>query len=168
MQPSEEIEILGVTLNSSYNPTSHVEKRTSLCRRSIYRLTTSGMSYPGLEADAKGHIWNTIGAPTVQYGMESINMSTKHVSTAQTDIIKKVMGFTKRSHHTHLLQALNIPSFEQCLEQNMRKLYHSLMVTDTPAGALQTRLLARYISTGHLVPLSLLDRLIHVSRGHDP
>ena len=48
----------------------------------------------------------------------------------------------------------------------MRRLYHRLMLTDTPAGAVQRRLLARHASTGHLVKHSVLARL--VSRGHDP
>ena len=148
---------------------SHVDKRTSLCRRSIFRLSPSGMCYPGLEADAKAHIWNTIGAPTIQYGMECVDLSRKnkqHLSTVQTNIIKNVMGLSKRSHHTHLLQALRIPSFDQYLDLSIRRLYNRLMVTDTPAGALQTRLLARYTSTGHVIKHTLLARLL--SRLHDP
>ena len=169
IQPSEEVDILGVTISSTYNSTSHVNKRTSLCRRSIYRLSTSGMCYPGLEAGAKAHIWNVIGAPTIQYGMECLDLNRKNsqqLSTCQTNIIKNVMGFSKRCHHTHLLQALRISSFDQDLDLAMRRLYHRVMLTDTPAGAVQTRLLARYTSTGHLVKHSLLARL--VSRGHDP
>ena len=169
MQPSDEIEILGVTMSSKSTPTSHVDKRTSLCRRSIYRLSPSGMCYPGLEAGAKAHIWNTIGAPTIQYGMECVDLSKKnmqHLSKVQTNIIKNVMGLSKRSHHTHLLQALSIPSFDQYLDLSIRRLYNRLMVTDTPAGALQTRLLARYTTTGHVIKHTLLARLL--SRLHDP
>ena len=169
ISPSEEVDILGVTMSPTYNFTSHVNKRTSLCRRSIYRLSTSGMCYPGLEAGAKAHIWNVIGVPTIQYGMECIDLNAKNskqLSTCQTNIIKNVMGFNKRCHHTPLLQALHISSFNQDLDLAMRRLYHRLMLTDSPAGALQTRLLARYTATGHLVKHSLLARL--VARGHDP
>ena len=156
-------------MSSKSTSTSHVDKRTSLCRRNIFRLSPSGMFYPGLEADAKAHIWNTIGAPTIQYGMECVDLSRKnkqHLSTVQTNIIKNVMGLSKRSHHTHLLQALRIPSFDQYLDLSIRRLFHRLMITDTPAGALQTRLLARYTTTGHVIKHTLLARLL--SRHHDP
>ena len=167
--PSKEVEILGVTLDANLNSTVHVEKRSSLCRRSVYRLSTVGMCYPGLEAGAKVHIWNTVGAPTLHYGMECIHLSrrsTQTLSSCQTTIIKSVMGFNKRSHHTSLLHALNVPSFEEYRDLASRRLFNRVMASDTPAGAFHTRLLARYTATGHLVKNTLLHRI--VSRGHDP
>jgi hypothetical protein len=127
------------------------------------------MCYPGLDAEAKAHIWNAVGAPTLQYGMECVQLSNKskrQLSSTQSTIIKNVMGLSKRCHHTHLLKALGIPSFEQYLDLATRRLYHRLMLTDTPAGAFQTILLARYTATGYLVKNSLLARII--SGGHDP
>ena len=167
--PSKEVEILGVTLDVNLSSTGHVDKRASLCRRTVYRLSTAGMCYPGLEAGAKVHIWNTVGAPTLQYGMEGIHLSAKNtqtLSSCQTTIIKSVMGFSKRSHHTSLLRALSVPSFHEYRDLATRRLFNRVMSSDTPAGAFQTRLLARYTATGHLVKNTLLQRII--SRGHDP
>ena len=101
--------------------------------------------------------------------MESISLSKKDqrlLSTSQTSIIKHVMGFPKRYHHSALLQALDIPSFKENLDLACRRLYHSLMLSNTPAGILQTKLLSRYLTSGHLTKDTLLHRL--VKSGHDP
>ena len=169
IQPSEEVEILGVSMSHNFDFSSHVNKRASLCRNSILRLPPSGMCYPGLEAGAKAQVWNAVGAPTIQYGMECVHLNaknTRQLYSSQTNIIKSIMGLNKRCHHTHLLKALQISSPDESLDLAMRRLYHRMMLNDTPAGALQTRLLARFTTTGRLGKYTLLARLL--SRGHDP
>ena len=113
-----EIDILGVCVNQSIIYEKHVENRTKACRGSIFRLTSIGMSYPGLRADAKAYIWNSVGAPALLYAIECIPLSisqSNHIKYVQGSIIKKVIGFSKRSHHSPLVHALDISTTEELI-----------------------------------------------------
>jgi hypothetical protein len=164
-----EIDILGVTFNQELSYNSHVQKRLTSTRRKIIGLTSTGMSYPGLASDVKSYLWNTIGAPTLSYGMDSIALSVKDnniLKSAQGSIIKKALGFSKRSRHTSLLQALKIPAVPDLIKRNTAGLFHRIFKICSPARKLQSSFLANYLLSGQTVKNSLLDRVIKA--GYSP
>ena len=67
----------------------------------MFKLASFGMSYPGLNSDAKAFLWNTIGYPILAYDMESIDLLEcviKHLNSMQGNTIKRVTGIDKHSH----------------------------------------------------------------------
>jgi hypothetical protein len=129
------IELLGVTIDTQGRYDTHICNRISACRRSIFRLSSCGMSYPGLNANVKTYLWKSIGAPTLLYGTECIPLSKsnlKDINSTQGTIVKSVMGVSKRSHHTELLQALNIEKVDSVVTRNSLNFYNRLFKVDSP------------------------------------
>ena len=160
---SEDAVVLGVTFTSSLHSAPHVKSRIRKCQQGMFKLSSMGLSYPGLNSDVKAFLWNSIGSPILTYGMESIQLSKsniKELKTTQGNIIKRVMGINKRSHNSDLLKALSIPSIEDLIQINCLRLYKNVFKTDTPAKDLQSVLLANYILNGRLVKGTLLYRVV--------
>lgn len=161
------VEILGVTFNSNGNYDTHIHKRINACRRNMYRLSVAGMSYPGLATDAKPYLWNSIGAPTLLYGLDSVPLSRNQINnlkSVQGCTIKRVMGISKKSHHTNLMDAMGVVNPETIIANNTIGLYRRIMQVDTPARSLQIRALANYMLTGSVIPGTLLHRLLNLGR----
>ena len=89
-----------------------------------------------------------------------MNIYIKVLKTTQGNSIKRFMGLNKRSHHSKLLKALNIPPVEEVIQKNTIGLYRNIFKTDTPARELQSVLLARYISKGSIIKGTLLERIL--------
>ena len=70
------------------------------------------------------------------------------------------MGLNKRSHHSKLLKALNIPSVDDVIKKNSLCLYINIFRSNTPASELQSILLARYIIKGTIIKGTLLERVL--------
>ena len=160
---SKEVEILGVTFSSDNKPSSHIQKRITSCRKSIYSLSAVGMSYPGIHTDIKAHIWKTVGTPTLLYGMDSLSLSPKDcniLSSTATSLIKSVLGLPKRSHHSNILEALDIPSITREVKYATVGLYQRIFRETSPTCALQTRLLSRYLLTGQCINGTLLSSVV--------
>ena len=103
------------------------------------------------------------------YGMECIHLKKSdidHCKSIQGSIIKKITGFVKRSHHSYLLQALNIFPFNELLCKNTISLCKRLGVINCYARDLYSRILASYILTGKCAKGTLVDRV--VTTGHSP
>lgn len=95
--------------------------------------------------------------------MESIAISKndlKVLKTTQGNIIKRIMGINKRSHHSKLLNALTIPSVEDVIAKNSLRLYHNIFKTDTPARDLQSTFLSKYLIKGCITKGSLLEKVV--------
>ena len=131
-QPLEtvnQLDILGINYASDGKSNLHVDNRIKKCRNCFYGLRESGMSYPGLASEAKSHIWKTVLRPCLFYGCETIELSNRNVSsleTLQSNLIKSVHGLGARSHHSKLLQALNIPTISEVVKQNVMSLFNIL------------------------------------------
>ena len=165
----DSVEILGVTIENNLNYSSHVQKRTTVCRQRLYGLTSVGMSYPGLASETKAYLWNSIGAPMITYGMDSVNLTNanlKQLRSVQGNVIKRVMGIPKRSHHSELLEALRIPATNELVKVNTQKLYHRIFKCKSPARDIQQRFLANYLTNNEVIPGTLIQRLI--SQGVSP
>ena len=107
---SDEAPILGVTFTSDSSSERHVKNRVRKCQQSMFGMASIGLSYPGLSSEVKAFLWNSIGNPILLYGMESIGITKNELNilkTTQGNIIKRVMGINKRSHHSKL-QTLRI------------------------------------------------------------
>ena len=166
---SEDASVLGVTFTSSMSYGTHVKNRIRKCQQGIFGLTSMGLSYPGLNSDVKAFLWNTIGSPTLIYGMESISLSKsdfKNLKTTQGNIIKRFIGVNKRAHHSDLFRALNITSVENVIKNNCLRLYQNIFKADTPARDFQSVLLTNYILEGKLIKGTLLYKVVNY--GQDP
>lgn len=162
-------DILGITFDTSQSCASHVDNRINASRRRIYSLANIGMSYPGLASGAKTHIWNSVGAPMMAYGMDCVTLSkgqVRQLKTAQASTIKRVMGIPQRSHNTNLLRALHIESIDDVINKSAKNLFHRIFQCDSPARDLQSRLLASYTESRKTIKGTLVDRL--VSMGASP
>ena len=164
-----EVELLGVTIDNKGSYNSHVSKRISACRRSMFRLSPYGMCYPGLHASVKSYLWKAIGAPTLLYGSDCIPLSSNNIKdliSSQGTIIKNVLGLSKRNHHTNLMHALDIKKVDDMVMKNTVNFYNRIFKVDTPLSNLQYKFLSHYIATGKLIKGSILQRI--VSAGHSP
>ena len=159
---SNEVEILGVTFSADRNPDLHITNRMSACRKAMYSLSSAGMSYPGLHASVKSHIWKTIGVPSLLYGMESLAISANgfnKLSCAATNTLKSVFGIPKRSHHSDLLRALKIQPVTENIKFLAASLFHRIFKENSPTRELQARLLARQMVTGTCINGTLLSQI---------
>ena len=148
---SEEVDILGITFQSNKKSDAHINNRVSACRKSVFALASAGMSYPGLNSDIKAYIWKTIGIPTLSYGMDCLPLTEKDInrmSSVCTSHVKSILGIPKRSHHSAVMEALNIPSMSKVIQRAKAGLWHRIFQVDSPVRELQARLLSRYLLCG--------------------
>ena len=166
---SEETTILGVNLTNNLKAKSHIKNRIRACNQSVFKFTTAGLSYPGLNCEVKTHIWNTVNCPVLTYGLETLHITNSEMGdlrSAQGSIVKRGLGLSKRSHYHRVLQACNITPIEEVIAENAARLYHNIFQCDTPAKEFQCLLLSSYVLTGKAEIGTLLDRVIKA--GHNP
>ncbi|CAL4133541.1 unnamed protein product, partial [Meganyctiphanes norvegica] len=166
---SEDTTILGVNLTNNLKAKPHIKNRIRACNQSVFKLTTAGLSYPGLNCEVKTHIWNTVNCPVLTYGLETLHITNSEMGdlkSAQGSIVKRGLGLSKRSHYHRVLQACNIKPIEEVIAENAARLYHSIFQCDTPAKEFQCLLLSSYVLTGKAEIGTLLDRVIKA--GHNP
>ena len=166
---TDETTILGVNFTKNLKANSHIKNRIRACNQSVFKFTSAGLSYPGLNCEVKTHIWNTINCPVLTYGLETIQISNSELGdlkSAQGSIVKRGLGLSKRSHYHRVLQACNINPVEVVISNNTARLYHNIFQCDTPAKEFQALLLSSYILTGKAEHGTLLDRVI--KSGHEP
>ena len=164
---TEDALVLGVTFTHDLSSGKHVRNRIRKCQQSMFGMASIGLSYPGLSSEVKAFLWNSVGNPILLYGMESIAITKgdmKVLKTTQGNIIKRITGINKRSHHSNLLKALSIPQVEDVITKNSLRLYHNIFKTDTPARDLQSTLLSKYLIKGSITKGSLLERIITAGR----
>ena len=158
----EEMEILGVTFSSHRSSSAHIAKRKGRCSKAFYSLSQAGMLNPGLQPSVKSYLWGSVCRPALVYGCESVALSPrelKELESTQGTLIKRCLHIGKRSHHTPLLSALNIPSLERSIATYACRLYNSVMQIPSPCRDLYVCLAARYLANRQLVPGTLPDRL---------
>ena len=94
-------------------------------------LSDVGMCYLGIMSDAKSYLYRYICQTTLMYGLDAINLSAPvltKLQNTQGSIMKRVCGIQKRSHHTRLLRAIDIPDVSR-LEASYRNQYpHYILV----------------------------------------
>ena len=163
MHNVDSLDTLGVTFNKSGTADTHIENRASSARRAFYKAMSQGVNYPGLSSELKGYLWRTWVSPVLSYGVATLPITTgqlKDMDRVQTKQIKQFMGLGNRTHHTHLLGALEIKKMSCVLVQMLRSLYHRVFLSDTPYRTLVTHQLADYISNKSLVKGTLIYKMV--------
>ena len=169
IQLQTSMEILGVKFDSVGKYTSHVNSRISASRRSMFKLSSIGFQYPGLNTSVKSYLMKSVCCPTMLYAMDCIPLCRSDIGllkSAQGGIIKNVMGLSKRHHHSQLLNALKIPVVTDVISKNTYSFYHRALCVRSPVQQLQSRFLAQYILNGEVIKNTLLDKLL--MQGHIP
>jgi len=98
-----QLDILGIIYSQDRSPSKYLELRKNKCRRAAFGLAGMGFCYPGSHTSVKEHLWKTICAPTLTYGMEAISMpkkSLREVESTQGTIMKTCLGLPKWHHHS--------------------------------------------------------------------
>ena len=166
---SDETTILGVNFTNDLKAGSHIKNRIRACNQSVFKFSTSGALYPGLNCKVKTHLWNTINCPVLSYGLETIHISNadlEELKTTQGTVIKRGLGLNKRSHYHRVLKACDITPIEKIISNNAARLYHNIFQCNTPARTFQSLLLSSYIITGRAETGTLLDRVVRA--GYKP
>ena len=89
--------------------------------------------------------------------MSSSAIQLRRLEYVQGRLIKQSLGFSKLSHNTALLKALNIEKTEDIVNRNVLSFCNKIFKVESPARQLMQHLLSRFI---------LLDRV--VSMGESP
>ena len=158
-----QVQILGTAFSSPMSSVSHVNQRAQACRRAMYSLSEVGCSYPGLSTHVKCHLWRSVGLPTLLFGCDTIHVNKTQLNkleAVQATTVKRVLGLPVRSHHSKLLQAVEIYPVEDRLKANTKSLWWRTFRVASPARTLCARLLGLYIADGTIVSGSLLDRVV--------
>ena len=166
---AETLEILGTMFTSNISCDAHIDKRVNASRRAMYALTSVGCSYPGLTTEVKVHLWKTIGLPSLLYHLEIFKLKPgqqKFIESVQSFIIKRIVGFPKRSNHTALLQAVNIDDVMSSVTRNTLSLWWRLFQVGNPTRKLQIKLMKEFYNANGLIPGTILQRV--VSAGFSP
>ena len=159
IQKSDSIDILGTVFSTS----SSCNKRAQACRCAMLGLTSVARCYPGLSTDVKANLYKTIGLPSLLYGIESVLLNQtlmRSLECAQPNIVKNIMGFDKRSHHSNLLHAVRIDNVETSVIRGILSLWYEIYQVDNPARVLSNAILCDYINNRHLIPGTLTHRVV--------
>jgi hypothetical protein len=159
---ADSIDILGVTFTAKTDFNQHVNNRITKCRNSSFSLSDVGMCYPGVMSDTKSYLFRSVCQPTLLYGLDAVNINInmmKKLENTQGGIMKRVCGIPKRSHHTQLLQSLNISSVNNMLIKSITSLYTRIFKVNSPLRDLCVYDLAVYMSCGKTIPGTITHRL---------
>ena len=157
------IDLLGVNVTSELNYSGHIENRIGACRRGVYALAPAGMTYPGLCTKAKVYLWKSVGAPLMFHSMDCIPIKRSNINnlySAQGKIIKNVLGFGKRNHHSILIQSLQIDSAERYITKSSLSFYNRIFAVDTPLLQLQCSALASFMLNGTSVENTIVNKIV--------
>ena len=158
----KEIETLGVIFRQDLDSAVHVNSRISKARRSMYRFSGVGISYPGLAA-AEAHVPKTVGVASLTYGLDSIHLkssSIRQLESAQGATIKSLMGIGKRCHHSALLSALHIQNVSDVIRRDTLSLGKRVLAIASPVRDLFIFLFSKAVITGQAVQGTLVDRIV--------
>ena len=159
----EELNILCITYSNKGTYSSHVNARCSAARRAIYRLSSVGLSYPGVHSHVKSYLWKSIGIPSLSYGMDCISLRKSDWSlleSTQGTIVKNLLGFGKRHHHSRLLKVMKIPNIVEVVKQDITSLAFRISRVESPTRSVLFYLLSKYFSHNVVIDGTLPFRLI--------
>lgn len=163
MENTDVLEILGVNFDDKCNGVSQVKARGIKCRRAYYNMSSIGMYYPGLTSETKSYLWKAVCLPSLIYGAEAIHLNEqaiKHLDSIQGGLIKQCLGISKSSHHSHLCTALRVAPVKNVMDQYVLNLWHNIFKSQSPVRDLCIHWLSIYIQRGHIIPGTLLSRVL--------
>ncbi len=169
VQIVDNVDILGVNFSADLNSSAHVQNRISSARRKAYSLLEYGLSYPGLDTEAKVCLWKASVCPVLLFGNSSLYINSndmKLLESFQSSTIKRIFGFPLRFHHTKLLEALGVRKIHAQIYQSKLSLYNRLFKANSIAKDINIALLATFIKYGDVIDGTLLDTVL--SGGFSP
>ncbi len=157
------VDILGINFNDRGKADSHCTNKITSSRRAFYGLSNVGMCETSLSAMVKSYLWKSVCSPSLLYGVECLPLTEKdrqQIDSAMGSMIKQSLRLSKFSHHSHLLQAMNIEPVSHSINTRITKLFAKSLSGSSPHRSLCTYLLSKYIYTGTIVKGTLLERVI--------
>ena len=88
------------------------------------------------------------------------------MESAQATLLKNILGFSKRSHHSNLLHAVKIDSVESSVNRAVLSLWWRIYQVDGPARLLCNALLNEFVKHKRLIPGTLIHRVAEM--GYSP
>ena len=126
------LDIVGVDFSSSGKYDDFINNRIQKCKRSMFALSSIGMSYPGLDTLNKVNLFKSICRPTLMYGVDCLNISKnnlKDIQSTQGFVMKHVCRLSKRAHHSDILKALDIDNASVLINNSMKCLFKHICST---------------------------------------
>ena len=74
--------------------------------------------------------------------------------------MKRSLGLSKFSHHSKLLEALNIPKVSDSINNMTVSLWKRIFNVDSPVRDLCTCFLSKYVLNGKCIPDTLMGRVV--------
>ena len=136
-----------------------------LLHRAMYALASMGCSYPGLATEVKVHLWKTVGLTSLLYNLEISKLKPgqhEFIESVQSSITKRIVVFSKLSHHTALLQAVNIDDVMSSVTRTTLPLWWQLFQVDNHARKLQIKLMKEFFNRNDLIPGTILQSVVSV------
>ena len=115
----------------------------------------------------KQYMFKAICIPTLLYGTECINlnnMDRKCLNSSQGALVKSMCGLGPRSHHSSLLRAMHIDTVTTSIENQTISTFKRTCNVNSPTRKVYIQQLSSYILHGHIVPGTMIDRLIGYGR----
>ena len=119
--------------------------------------------WPACASVVKSYMWRVLCQPVLLYGLECVNVSCRMVrdlETLQGNLVKQVLGLSKSSHASGLLQAMAVFSIRECVKTQSTSLMRHIFSTQFPVQGLTNYFLSQYIVKGELAPGTLVECLI--------
>ena len=97
------------------------------------------------------------------YSAECLALSKKSSETLQSSqggVMKQVCGLGKRSRHSALLEAMNIPPVRTKIQENTISMYKRICSVNSSTRDVCISLLNMYISDKIVIPGTLVERIV--------
>ena len=87
----------------------------------------------------------------------------KQLESTQSSTIKRILGFSQRSHHSNVFRAVNICSIKTLIDKAVLSLWYRVFQVKTPTRVLCASLLSQYILGSPPVSGTLIDRVVKLN-----
>ena len=164
LENCDSLDILGTNFNKLGDAKGHVSNRISSCRRRKYSLVSAGMCYGGLNTSAKSYLWTSMCAPSLTYNCEAINLRSTDITSMekfQGGCVNQMMCVGKRSHHSNLVCAMDIPSVKHLIMNKALSLYNNLFLVDSPLRDINMVFLNEFCLNNRLYSGTLINNLVN-------
>lgn len=133
LQVRRSTEHLGSVLDCQFDAKQHIEARIKKACGAFYGLAPVGMFLHSLPARDKVFLWKRIVLPCMTFGCNTAPLSSadlERLDSRQANCIKAALGLPRRSHHSALLAALNLPRVHEVLRADILRTFFQIFVSN--------------------------------------
>ena len=137
----KKLKYLGVWFNTNNNNKDHLQERRMNTWNAYYSLKSIGIEGKDLSPKLKAHLIKTYVRAITYYGLENLTITKTDIKKLQTlegNMIKKMLGISKRTHTTQLLYALGVEPVEIKLKNNKINFAKRLLENEYTANLFNT------------------------------